>query len=295
MKKPLSFAIVLLIITSTLSTSSKVPGKGSARTKPTIYLVGSVHNMHFEKSSLYSVNNLLEQIGKLKPDVVCGEIAPEAFNRPMEGYYPPEAALLAEMSNKLGYKFIPVDWRLDYATQNLASNFVPEQTKKKRADLLVKIKQEIKSNTSVSLYDKLHSKTILYNLDSLYERVIGVDPLSEISSGSWHERNRRIVENAQITPNDSKIYVFVFGIDHLPQLKRQLEQLGYESTIPERLFTPSNNNKVSSDVITRWKRNLEYLQMIKNKNIPTSFDEYQKVINSNRIKDLEEAILKSQD
>jgi len=251
--------------------------------------------MHFEKSSLYSVNNLLEQIGKLKPDVVCGEIAPEAFNRPMEGYYPPEAALLAEMSNKLGYKFIPVDWRLDYATQNLASNFVPEQTKKKRADLLVKIKQEIKSNTSVSLYDKLHSKTILYNLDSLYERVIGVDPLSEISSGSWHERNRRIVENAQITPNDSKIYVFVFGIDHLPQLKRQLEQLGYESTIPERLFTPSNNNKVSSDVITRWKRNLEYLQMIKNKNIPTSFDEYQKVINSNRIKDLEEAILKSQD
>ncbi len=72
--------------------------------------------MHFNTDYHYSINDLLSQIKALNPDIICGEITPEAFELEMEGYYPPEAAFLAQMSTQLNCRFVPVDWRLDYTT-----------------------------------------------------------------------------------------------------------------------------------------------------------------------------------
>ncbi|KAF5063631.1 hypothetical protein DSECCO2_292460 [anaerobic digester metagenome] len=268
--------------------------KSSLHTQPTIFLIGAIHNMHFNQGGLYSINDLLFQVQELKPDVVCGEISPEAYNNTMEGYFPPEAAFLAEMSTQLGYRFVPADWRIDYSTQDLASKHVPEHTKKRRSELLSTVQAEIKSREGESLYDVLHDDTILNYLDSLYERIVGVDPLAEISAGSWNERNRRIVENGLRASAQAKTVVFVFGIDHIPQIKRHLEKLGYKVVIPQRMFSPNKNNKVTANVINRWQRNLNNLKAISDKKIDATYDDYLKVTNSNRIKDLEEAIQKAQ-
>lgn len=73
----------------------------SQKSKPAFYLIGSIHNMHFDPNNHYSINDLLSQIRALKPNLVCGEITPEAYEHAMEGYFPPEAAALAEMANAL--------------------------------------------------------------------------------------------------------------------------------------------------------------------------------------------------
>ena len=65
--------------------------------------------MHLNQEYNYSLSDLLAQIKTLKPDIVFGEIAPEAYNTVLEGYFPPEAAMLAQMATVLGYRFIPVD------------------------------------------------------------------------------------------------------------------------------------------------------------------------------------------
>ena len=260
---------------------------------PTVYLIGSVHNMHFNSGKNYSLNDLCAQIIALEPDIVCGEITAEAFKQPMEGYYPPESAFLAEMADSLNYRFIPVDWRLDFATQTLASQEFPQSVKGQRNTILNSLQKRMSSSESQSLYDVIHNKIFLHDLNSLYEKIIGVNALAEIACGSWHERNRRIVENGLSAIGNAKKIVFVFGIDHIPQLQRQLKALGINAQIPERMFAPSNNNKVTEAVLERWKINLKNIKLIRDNEIPSNLDNYQKVIDSKRIEDLEEALSKS--
>ncbi|RZT96381.1 hypothetical protein EV201_1019 [Ancylomarina subtilis] len=272
---------------------SQIIGKDTRTIKPRVYLIGSIHNMHFNPDKNYSLNDLLEQIRSLKPDLVCGEITPDAFNQAMEGYFPPEAAFLAEMASELNYRFIPVDWRLDFATQTMAYNHYPPSVKQQRLQLVDELKDRMKASKKTSFYDTLHDQAILSLLDSLYEKIIGPDALAEIAAGSWHERNRRAVENGLANRGDARTIVFVFGVDHVPQLQHQLKALGIDALIAPRMFTPSTTYKVSQEVLDRWTRNLENLKRIRDKKIDVSLDSYQKVMDSKRIENLEEAIQKS--
>lgn len=285
--------VLLSILTICSATAfSQESKQDKADKKPTVYLVGSIHNMHFNPNNHYSINDLLAQISALKPDVVCGEITPESFNQPMEGYFPPEAACLAEMASELKYRFVPVDWRLDYATQSIADKEYPSSIKEKSDPLLNKV-QLILKEPSPSLYDKIHSKETLSILDSLYENIIGVNALAEIACGSWHERNRRAVENGLKAAPNAQTIVFVFGVDHLPQLQRQLKAAGIDAQVAPRMFTPSLNQKLPKSVLERWKRNRDNLISIRDKKMEVSYDSYLKVIDSRRIENLEEAIQKS--
>lgn len=288
-----TFLLLILTIHASIIYASEIDND-SLKVKRTVYLIGSIHNMHFDSSKNYSINDLLEQIRILKPDVVCGEITPEAYEQAMEGYFPPEAAVLAEMAGEMDYRFVPVDWRLDYTTQSIANKSFPAEVEKQCSAINKNIHAKLKSFNNASFYDDLHSPDILNDLDSIYEKIIRVAPLAEIASGSWQERNRRIVENGMANAKKAQTIVFVFGIDHLPQLKRQLQTLGIEAQIPKRMFTPGNNHKMTNAVLERWKQNYSNLVLIRDKKINSTYDNYQKVINSKRIENIKEALEKSQ-
>lgn len=258
----------------------------------TVYLIGSVHDMHFNKKNHYSLNDLLSQVKALKPDLVCGEITPEAFREEMEGYFPPEAAFLAEMAKSSGYRFIPVDWRLDYSTQSIAENEYPSQIKDKEDALMNDLISKYKTSNNVSMYDFLHDEEMLKCEDSLYEKIIGTNAIAEIAHGSWHERNRRIVENSMKAAKklNAKTIVFVFGAAHISQIRRQLAILGISSQIPSRMFNPGGDMRVEKRVLKRWRRNLDNLTWIREKKIPVTYNDYQKVVHSKRINDIKQAI-----
>lgn len=286
--------ILFLILTLySISLFSQEVNDNLLKEKPIVYLIGSIHNKHLNSNKHYSINDLLAQISVLKPDLVCGEITPEAYEKPMEGYFPPEAAVLAEMASELNYSFVPVDWRLDYSTQSLANKNYPLEVQEQVQTLANNLHARLKVSNSPSFYDDLHDKTTLNVLDSLYEKIIGINTLAEIASGSWHERNRRVIENGFAAAKNARIIVFVFGVDHIPQLKRQLKAIGIEAKIPSRMFVSSDKHKMPVAVIERWKRNLKNLILIRDKKVPSTYDNYQKVINSNRIEDIMEAIEKS--
>jgi len=258
-----------------------------------IFIIGSIHSMHFNPEYHYSITDLLEQIRALNPDVVCGELAPDAFDQSTEGYFPPDAALLAEMAPVLNYRFVPVDWRLDYATQSKADSAYPESVKEKLAPFGSTYFARMNESAGGSIYDAIHSEANIAIIDSVFEQIIGSDSIAEIAHGNWRERNRRIAENGIGAAGDAHRIVFVFGSDHIPQIRRQLQTLGLEPQVPERMFVPSGNNKVPDAVLKRWKRNLGNLRLIRDRKIPVTDDYYQKIINSRRIQELEQAIQKS--
>ena len=250
-----------------------------------IYLIGSVHHLHLEDRYHYSLIDLQVQVRSLRPDLVCGEITAEAFNGPMEGNFPTEAAMLAEIAPGWGARFIPADWRISFAWQR--------QGEKQQAENKLKAAEVEAAQNKVKAYYGMFSGDSLYDytngappflsmVDHMFEEVIGENTPSDIAAGAWHERNRMIVENCLAGAGSAKRIVFVFGNSHLPQLQRQLTARGLTGRIPPRAFTPAGLGTMPSGVIARWERNLKNLEGIANGNVVVSSDLRAKVIDTNR-------------
>lgn len=271
------------------NTGSKAP----VVSVPEIYLIGSVHNMHFEERYHYSLVDLQAQIRSLHPDVVCGEITPGDLDGPMEGNFPPEAAMLAEMVPSWGVRFIPADWRISFAWQARAEKQEADD-KLKAAEVnaeQAKMKAYYDGFSGGSLYDYTNgSPQFQAMVDHLFEDVIGENTPSDIAAGAWHERNRMIVENCLVNAGSARRIVFVFGDAHVAQLERQLAALGLKGRIPPRAFTPAGLGTMPQTVIARWQRNLKNLEGIVGGSITVSADMKAKIKGTNRAPQLRSEI-----
>jgi len=284
--------LVGMIWTSPLVGQSAVSNTSLVPT-PEIYLIGSVHNMHFEERYHYSLIDLQAQIRSLHPDVVCGEITPEDFSGPMEGNFPPEAAMLSEMAPSWGARFVPADWRVSFAWQargekQEADNKVKATEVNAEQD---KLKAYYEAFPGGSLYDYTNgSPQFQAMVDHMFEDVIGENTPSDIAAGAWHERNRMIVENCLAKAGPAKRIVFVFGAAHVAQLQRQLAALGLKGQIPPRTFTPAGLGTMPQAVIARWERNLKKLEGIADGTIAASANMKAKVQDTNRAPQLQSEI-----
>lgn len=274
--------IVALLSVFPLIAQNAAPKAPSAA--PQIFLVGSVHNYHFEDRYHYSLIDLQTQVRSLHPDVICGEITPEAFNGAMEGNFPPEAAMFAQMAPGWGVRFSPADWRVSFAVQKRGEQQEAEDKVKvaEEATEKSKVMAYYDGFSGVSLYDTIGSAKYLALVDHIYEKVVAENTPSDIAAGAWHERNRRIVENCLTEAGTARRIVFVFGTDHLPQLQRQLAARGLTGQIPPRAFTPIGLGTMPQAVIARWQRNLKNLESIADGTLAASADIRAKVEDTNR-------------
>ncbi len=273
--------LLALLIAATLP----APGR-----TPEVHLVGVLHNLHFSPRSRYSLDDLKAQILALKPDLICGEITPEALGGPMEGYFPPEAAFLAEMAPRWRMRFSAVDWRMDSALQEKAEREEPADVAARAQRMDQAFLEGLEGFTGTSLYDFAHLPATLKQVDDKFEKVLGENTVSDLAAGSWHERNRRIVANSLDAARGARRIVIVFGASHLPQLVRQLEARGIKARIAPRRFQPGGSAAVPRPVVERWRRNLENLKGVRDGRIPVAADALLKVRRSNRVRDLEQAI-----
>jgi hypothetical protein len=249
-----------------------------------IYLIGSVHNMHFEERYHYSLIDLQVQVLSVHPDVVCGEITPEAYNAPMEGNFPPEAAMLAEMAPGWGVRFILADWRVSFAWQRRGEQQEAENKAQYAAVLEAQrqIQDLYQHYSGESVYDMISGGSFLAMEDHIDEDVTGENTPSDIAAGAWHERSRMIVQNCLTGAGGAKRIAFVFGSAHLPQLRRQLAARGLVAQIPARAFVPAGLGTMAPEVIARWQRNLKNLEGIAAGTVEVPADARDKVKDTNR-------------
>jgi hypothetical protein len=200
------------------------------------------------------------------------------------------AAYLAEMSGRWNARFIPSDWRMDSFRQAKAEKVEPAEVKRQEEELTQEELRGFEDFKTSSLYDYIHSPSYLDRVDTLFEKVIGKDTVSDMAAGDWHERNRRIVQNCLAGAGSAQRIVFVFGVSHLPQLMQQLQVRGITAQVPPRVFTPSGLGSVPEEVIARWRHNRDSLQGVLSGNIKVSADALNKVKRSSRIRDLDFAM-----
>ena len=146
-----------------------------APSQPVVILLGTAHELHFKPESHYSLADLQNELEALHPDLICGEIAPEAYQGPMEGYFPPEAAYVAEIASQLQARFAPTDWRIAKAWQSRAEQMEPKEIKDK-IDALTKEEAERFSHRLI-----LHSS--IFSIQRTW-------PLPIISSNNWQGKTR---------------------------------------------------------------------------------------------------------
>jgi len=267
------------------ATPTAQPQPTATSSNPEVILLGTAHDSHFKPESHYSLTDLRNEVEALHPDLLCGEITPEAYQSPIEGYFPPEAAYLAEIAPTLHARFAATDWRIAKAWQNRAEQMEPKEV----TDKIEALSKERTPQTEPSLFDFLHTKGVAI-ADYQFEQVIGENTVSDIAAGGWHERNRRIVENCLDAAAGARRIVIVYGAGHIPQLQRQLAVRGITAQIASRLFVPSGMGSVPSAVIARWQRNLDNLKRILDGSLAVSRDSFDKVKDSHRVQDVELAL-----
>ncbi|HEV2400467.1 MAG TPA: hypothetical protein VGS27_26245 [Candidatus Sulfotelmatobacter sp.] len=281
------FAVLLLSVSF-----SRAAGQASAPTSqvPEVYLVGTAHDGHFWPEAHYSINDLRKEIETIRPQVVCGEIAPEAYKTPMEGYYPPEAVYLDEIAPVLNARFVAADWRIASAWQGRAQELMPKEVRAQweasEAEIGKQLKEALKTQT---VFDFLHADFVVLSKRK-FEDLLGENTDADIALGGWHERNRRIVENCLDASHGAQRVVIAFGASHIEQLQLQLERVGITAKIPPRYFTPAGMGTVPGSVITRWRANRDNLKGILAGTIKVSNDALSKVKDSNRVQELDRAI-----
>lgn len=278
-----------LLLSSYLLAQTAPTQPATASSIPEIILLGTAHDLHFEAENHYSLPDLRTEVEALHPDLICGEITPEAYRGPMEGYFPPEAAYLAELAPTLHARFAAADWRIAKAWQDRAEQMEPKEVTDKVDALTKEQAKQRQSQTEPSLFDFLHTRGVAI-ADYQFEQVIGENTVSDIAMGGWHERNRRIVENCLDAAGGARRIVIVYGAGHIPQLQRQLAARGITAQIASRHFVPAGMGSVPPSVLARWQRNLDNLQRILDGTLAVSRDSLDKVKDSHRVQDLELAL-----
>jgi hypothetical protein len=207
----------------------------------------------------------------------------------MEGYFPPEAALLAELAPVLHARFAATDWRIAKAWQDRAEQMEPQEIKDKLEALTQEQSKRMQSLTEPSLFDYLHTRNLAI-ADYQFEQLAGENTVTDLALGGWHERNRRIVENCLDAAAGERRIVIVYGAGHIPQLQRQLAARGITAQIASRRFVPAGMGSMPASVIARWQRNLNNLKRILDGSLAVSRDSLDKVRDSHRVQDLELAL-----
>ena len=287
--KELSWVFWGLLLSSYLLAQTAQIRPPAASSNPEVILLGTAHDPHFKAESHYSLADLGSEVEALHPDLICGEITPEAYQGPMEGYFPAEAAYLADIAPALHARFAATDWRIAKAWQSRAEEMEPKEVKDKIDALTKEQAKQIQSLTEPSLFDFLHTKNLAI-ADYQFEQLAGENTVSDIALGGWHERNRRIVENCLDADGSSHRIVIAYGAGHIPQLQRQLAARGIMAQIASRRFVPAGIGSVPPSVIARWQRNLNNLKRILDGSLVVSRDSLDKVKDSHRVQDLEMAL-----
>lgn len=239
-------AIVSLLLTTSEAFSSHIQK---------VYVLGTVHDTHLQKKFKYSLSDLSNQIKKLKPDLICGEIYDIHFNKTLEGIYPLENQVIIHTAKLIKAEFIPVDWRGNYFDiVNIEKKMTPEE--KKRFDGSHKRVFELFGNQKSGFFEFFHSKKLQKAVLDAHD--VHLKEGTDIAAGFWHARNQIVVKNCiRRALNDPKFMtvLFTFGVEHKGLIEHYL-QFFYEIQASPIVKLYSHSNKpLDKAVINHWKKN----------------------------------------
>jgi len=86
----------------------------------TVAILGTMHDENIRKQCNFTLDRMKDIILRFKPDIICGEVRPEVWNkyksdRSYDGYLGPNEyrKMIIPLCESENIKFMPVDWFRD--------------------------------------------------------------------------------------------------------------------------------------------------------------------------------------
>ncbi len=254
-------------------------------TSTEFYVLGTMHRHHLTARFRYSLTDLEAEVRGLAPDLICGEIVPQALGTRLEGVFPPEAAFLAVLAPELNAVFAASDWRADLDADHFKSttteSSAPEGVESLRKPLL----DQLDHFKGVTLFDLVHGVEFENLTRQIHESWI--EAAGEAADGFSVTQNKRIVEKCleAARTHHSRRVLFAFGQDHQYAIKDALRTRGLVGKSPPRMFKPSSVPVAQKEVMIRWMKNRAALEQLSK--APSTPADVQKMISGlKRIKEL---------
>jgi hypothetical protein len=191
-----------------------------ANPNPQFFVVGTVHRGHLNGDFMYSLADIKNIIKTIAPDVICGEVAPEAYGTPMRGYFPPEQRIVEAVASAIDAIYTPCDWRAPARDYPIQAAFPPKNQKiidEQQAEL----KREI-ALAGAGDFALIHSAKFQMKIKSIHDEVMAFG--GEAADGFWLTRNKNIVKQCLKVADQklAKRILFVYGIDHKYAVEQEL-------------------------------------------------------------------------
>jgi hypothetical protein len=183
-------------------------------------ILGTLHSDDMRKDFNYPLEKMREVIEFFKPDIICGEVRPEDWqkyyeDRNYEGYLGPSEyrKLIVPLCEEKGIKFVPIDWfeddliHLDYF-QGKSTSEIDEIEKEFNSIMDVYMET---GQSSALPFNSLDFNNIVEKKQAFQEMI---NPL--VHNICWTCRNQIMVERIKqtIVDNKDKRILCTIGTEH---------------------------------------------------------------------------------
>jgi hypothetical protein len=253
-------ALVLIFLSASIAFPARGGSAGVCRDPKNGGLqftaLGTVHKYHLEKGYHYSLYDLTQAITAAKPDLICGEVAPEAYKSDLRGYFPPEQRVVEELAKRIQATYIPSDWRSsapDFV--RVPKDPVTDQKLKEMQATSVREIQEAGAEEFAFRHSEKHQREV----KAFHDLVIRSD--GEGADGYWITRNKKIVQRCldAVSRNHAKRVLFVFGGDHNYIIQDILKSMKC-TLVDVPKVDHSSQQKLDLIVVPLWEADRERLE-----------------------------------
>ncbi|MGH4123465.1 MAG: hypothetical protein ACREV6_11125 [Clostridium sp.] len=201
-------------------------------------ILGTVHSDEMRKEYNFSLEKMAEIIKRFKPDIICGEVRPEDWQKYCDtseytGYLGPNEyrKLIMPLCEKQGIRFIPVDWfeddlvNIDYfrGKTDVEINSIEKQFESIMSIYMEVAKKSIIPFNSFEFNDIVEKKQDFQN---------GINPT--VHNLCWIYRNQIMIERIKrvLENNKGKRILCTVGAEHTYFYFNNLNEEGWELIYP---------------------------------------------------------------
>lgn len=241
---------------ATLACASPLLALPPGAWQPEVLTLGTVHSMHLQRGTGYTLSELAEQIRMVKPDLVCGEMSPEDHQSEREGFYPLEVPVVEEAAKSVGATFWPADWRpLVHVTvsADMEKEMTPEE--RTRFDKAYEdFMPRFKAAHGTGFFEFLHRPDTQANFRRIHD--VMIDAGTDATAGFWDTRNQAIVKRCMRKGEamKAKRILFVFGAEHNYGIQDFVKRFYGLDVRPMKRLAPVSNTPQSDQVVARWTK-----------------------------------------
>lgn len=254
---------------------------------PQVFVLGTIHKNHIDKRWGYSFADLAQTVRQLRPDLICAELYQRDAANGMQGYYPPENAVIAQVARELGAVFFAADWRGSYTddAHAVAAMSVEEHRAFDHAHDAVIARMPFGTAKIVEAYQAPDIQGLIKQAHD-----VRMTAGTEVADGFWLARNQMIVKNCmrEATKRNAAKILFTFGFEHKYIIEENLRTLYGLDTQTTKIVKAADSS-ISALVIDAWRDDLRNLRKVATD--PAAAAEVKLMIkDANRLADLEQCI-----